>query len=349
MKNLISKNLVWVFSLTFLATIALTGCGKGCGKKEGAGKVEADIFELIPVNSNVLLGMNWEKLQSSPLGDKMKKEIPADVAPMLKNIKGITIGLNAQAMGQDPDFLAIISGSLDPAAVLAQVNEEAKKKGVAVTEEEYQGIKIHSLPKDENLGLAFLEGKGLVGQKSMVKQAIDLSKKQGESVQKNEALMNLVKGVDKSKMLWAVGVVPPNAMPAAGGPGGAGNPLGALSGVEALDLAVDFGNELTVDLGIISGAEEDAKKMETMANSYKTLFGGSLAEKDPALGKILNGLAIGVNGKKLEISLKVDKATVEELSNKAASQGGPGGSPGMMPEPEGKGEAPAAMPMGEES
>lgn len=329
-----------VFS--FIAMIALTGCGKGCLKK-GAKlpKEEKEVLNLIPSGKNILIGLNWQKLQGSPLGDKFKEKIPPEISPLFQDIQTVTLGFTIKGMGQQPDdVVGIVRGKIDPAKFLAELKSQAQKEGTEVTSEDYQGVQIHTSPKDPSLGLAFVGDKAVVGNKSGVKQVIDLSKGQGASVEQDKNLMDLLGAVDTGKMLWAVAIVPEGVVPA-GGAGGPGNPMGALAGIKALDLAMDMGKDLSLDLGIIAGTPEDAKQMETMANSYKTLFGTSLAQKDPNMGKILNNLTIGVEGNRVALGLLVDEATVEELSKKAAGPGAPG-EPEGMDTPEAPQEAPEA-------
>ncbi len=300
-------------------SLALVGCGKGCLKQQAG--LQKQSLELIPADSNVILGMNWKKIEASPLGAKIKEGMPKEVALILSNVDGLILGGNFKGMSKDnADFVAIISGKLDMAAVLAQLTEQAKKDGVSLTNEEYEGIKIYGMPKDANLGIAFVDNQGILGSKNAIKKAIDLAKKKGDSVEKNKDLMELVKGVDKDKMLWAVGSIPPGMIPPSEGAGGPANPLASLSGLKALDLSLDFAENLIIELGVITGGKENAQQMVTMANSYKTLFGTSLAMKDPTLGKVLNGLTIDSKDARMNISLKLDKATVDELAKKAAEK-----------------------------
>jgi len=317
------------------ATLALAGCGKGCGKG-GIGGGEAakkESFELIPVDCNVVFGIDWKKIQASPLGPKMMEGVPADVQPMLKDVDGMVLGMKVQGMERDAkEFVGIVNGKLDSAALLNQLTLQAQKTGTTVQEQVYEGVKIHSTAKEPTFGTAFVSGLAIFGKVDTVKRAIDLSNKKGDSIEKNPVMMDLVKGVDKSKMLWAVASIPEGAIPA----GGAGNPMASLSSVKAVDLAVDYTKELTLDLGIFAATKEDAQQMMTMANSYKTLFGASLASKRPELGKILSSLAIDAKENKVILSLKLDQATVEDLANKAKQSGAGMAAPGTAP----------AMPLG---
>jgi hypothetical protein len=135
-------------------------------------------------------------------------------------------------------------------------------------------------------------------------------------------MMDLINGVDRNKMIWAVSSIPPGMIPAQteGSPTGQGNPMAALSSLKAIDLALDYTDNLLINLGVITGKKEDAQQLTTMANSYKTLFGTSLATKDPTLGKVLVGLTIDAKDERVNLSLKLDKATVEELEKRAAEK-----------------------------
>jgi hypothetical protein len=300
-------------------------------KKEGVASKSA--LELIPVDRNVVVGLDWKKIQASPMGPKLKEGMPPDVASLSQDIDNILIGLNVQGPAQkDPNFVAVISGKLDSNKIMAEVTKQAQKDGVTLATEDYEGVTLHVTPKNPEAAFAFVEDKALVGSKDALKKAIDLSKKKGQSLEGNQAVMNLIKGVDKGKMIWAVGSIPPGMIPASGA-ADPGNPMASLANLKAIDLSLDYADNLVLDLGVFTGSAEDAKQLQTMANSYKTLFGGSLAQKDPSFGKVLTGLTIDAKEDKIILTLKLDKATVEELSKKA---------PGALP-----GGAGAASPMGE--
>lgn len=321
--------------LAVVMTLALTGCGKGCTQKLGGGGGGASkgAMELIPSDRNAVIGLNWKKIDSSPLGPQMKKDMPPEVVPLAQDIEDILVGVQFKGPANgEPNFVAVISGKLDSTKILAEINKQAQKDGVTLTTEDYEGVKLHLTPKDPNVAVAFLDDKAIVGHKDAIKKSIDLSKKKGESIQSNKAVMDLVNSVDKGRMVWAVAAIPPGLIPA--GDSQPGNPMASLSNMKAIDLALDYADNLVLDLGIVTASESDAKQLQTMATSYQSLFGPSLVEKDPSFGKLLSGLTINSKGDRLVLSLKLDKATVEELSKKApaaAFGGAPGGPPAGAP------------------
>ncbi len=340
-------------ALALVAGLSLASCGKGCGKQGAAGKTES--LSLIPADSNVVIGMNWKKLQDSPLGAKMNQGVPAEAQPFLKDIDSIVLGIKVEGAERDAkELVGVVSGKLDSAAMLKQMNDQAAKSGTTVQTEDYEGIKIYSTAKDQGFGVALLDGQAVFGKIETVKKSLDLIKKKGDSLEKNKAMMDLIGGVDKTKMMWAVGTIPEGALPAGGG-GGMANPMSALSTVKAIDLALDYNQNLTLDLGILTGTKDDAQQLMTMANSYKTLFGASLASKSPELGKILGSLSIDAKENKVILTLKIDQATVEDLANKAKAAGAgmpmggmdegapaPGGPDAMAPSAPAAPAAPAA-------
>lgn len=308
-------------ALALVAGLGLAGCGKGCGKMGGAGKQES--LSLIPADSNIVLGMNWKKIQESPLGGKMMEGVPPEAQPFLKDVDNLVLGLTVLGVGGEPkDFVGVISGKLDSAAMVKQMSDQAQKTGATLTNEDYEGVKLYGTTKEPDFAVGMLENQAVFGKKATVKRSLDLVKKKGDSVEKNKAMMDLINSIDKGKMLWAVATIPPGAIPAGEG-GGMGNPMSALSSVKALDLTLDFLQNLNLDLGVITGSKEDAQQMMTMANSYKTLFGGSVASKSPELGKVLGGLSIDAKENKVILTLKLDQATVEDLANKAKQKQGP--------------------------
>ncbi len=328
-------------ALALVAGLGLAGCGKGCGK-QGAGKAES--LSLIPADSNVVVGMNWKKVQESPMGAKLMAGVPAEAQPFLKDVDGLVIGLKVQGMERDAkEFVGIVCGKLDSAAMIKQMGDQAQKTGTTLQTQDYEGVKIYSTAKDAGFGVALLDGQAVFGKIETVKKALDLAKKKGDAIEKNKAVMDLINGVDKGKMLWAVATIPEGVIPAGAGGGGMGNPMGALNSVKALDLALDYNQNLVLDLGVLTGTKEDAQQMMTMANSYKTLFGASVASKSPELGKILGALSIDAKENKVILALKLDQATVEDLAKKA--QAGAAGMPmgGMEP---GAGGPPPGVPAG---
>lgn len=339
---ILRSNKVRFLALALVAGVGFAGCGKGCGKA-GGGKQES--LSLIPADSNVVLGINWKKVQESPMGAKFLEGVPQEAQPFLKDVDNLLLGVKAVPMGGAPkDFVGIVSGKLDTAAMVKQMGDQAQKTGATLTNEEYEGVKIYGTSNEPEFAVAMLDSQAVFGSKDSVKRALDLAKKKGDSVEKNKAVMDLIGGIDKGKMLWAVATIPPGSIPEGAG-GGMGNPLSSLSSVKALDLALDYNQNLTLDLGVITGSKEDAQQMMTMANSYKTLFGGSVASKSPELGKILGGLSIDAKDNKVILALKLDQATVEELAKKAKEKQGAmpmGMDEGAAPAP--AADAPPAAP-----
>lgn len=320
------KNIIFICMLV----VSLSGCGKACGKKLGMAP-EASALKLIPSGQNLLLGLDWKKLQKSPIGEKIQPKIPPEAAPLMKDIESFTLGMKIPGMGQEPkELVGIISGKLDEAKMVAAFNETAQKEGQQVTTEDYDGIKIYSSSKEPTMGIAFVAGNGVMGDKVNIKKVIDLSKGKGDSVEKDKPLMDLLKGVDTGRMLWAAAIVPEGTMP--GGPQAEAGPMGAFANIKAVDLALDISKDLNLDVGLIAGTPEAAQQMQTMANSYKTLFGSSLAAKNPSLGKAFNDLTIGVNGTRVALNLKLDEATVQELSKQAESAAPPAPDAPMAPD-----------------
>lgn len=311
----------YLLILPMLAALAITGCGKGCGKVGESGG-ETKVLKILPAGKNVLIGVDWKELQDSPLSSKFKENVPEQFKPVIKEIDQVTVAFTAQGMGKGPeDAVAVVSGSFDPDKLIAMMKEQAKTEGDELVESDYQGAKLYSSAKEQDVAATFIEKNLIIGKKTAVQQVIDLSRGNGESVEKDQNLMGLLNAVDTKRMLWAVAIVPEGAMGANSEQ--PGNPLGALAGVKALDLALDVSKDLTLDVGIIAGTPEDAKQMETMVNSYKTLFGASLAQQDPSLGKVLNNLNIAVDDKRVALNLKLDEATVTEISKKAGGSSTP--------------------------
>lgn len=304
-----------------LMALSFTACTKACGKKEmadlGGGKVDA--LNYIPQESNLLVKLDWQKFIASPLGQPATEKVPSFAKALIEKIEAVTVGLEVSAdRSKKPTGIAVISASLNEAELQTLMFEGAKKEGKELKTEEYKGKKIFRAGSNDEGGLSMVSnGVILMGQDLELKKAIDLGEEKGKSVKNNKALMDLVVAAQKSRMLWAVASVPAGLIPQSP-QGGAQNPMAALEKMSAVDLGIDYdAAKLNVDLGAKLENEDAAKGLVTTLNSYVTLFGAGLAQKDPNIASLMKSLSIGNKKERLLISLAVEKQVLESLTQKA--------------------------------
>ncbi len=288
-------------------SLSLAACGKGCFQKSGP----RDSFALIPSDTNAVMGMNWKKVQTSPLGPKMLEGMKETRNLLQDKDIDVVIGFKVQGSNQQPVAVGVATGNLEPSAVIDEMKRQAEKASTTLENETYEDTKIYYTAKDPSFGLAMLGNQAIFGTKDVVKRSLDLDKKKGESLLQNKPMMDLVGTIDRNKMLWAVGKVPDGLAPTA--PAGTANPMEALSSVKAFDLTVDYQQDLAIDLGLTTPSEEEAKKIVSVVDGLKMLFGGFMSAQKPELGKFVSTLPMTVKGNKAVLALKLDKATMDKL------------------------------------
>ncbi|MFO1518172.1 MAG: hypothetical protein U1F57_00685 [bacterium] len=333
----------------FLALGLLTSCGKGCGKGGPGGGAKTDALDLIPAGNNFLVSLNFKKLRNAPFFSDAIKDAPAEAKELSQNVDEALVGLTVRGPGQPPGGIMVVSGNLDEKKVVALLEDAAKKQGGEVKKETIDGHTVYLSPKDPNIGLTFLSPNQAVwGQIANLKESMALAAKKGESVRSNKELMELFNKRDANKMLWGAGIVPSTGAPVNAQPG---DPMASLQGIKAFSLGIDYDKELSIDLTANSQDAAQAQNLVNLINSYKTIFGASLAAQEPMWGQVIQGAQIGNQDKSVTISLKLSEALVKQLSQKVQekkNEKAPDGMPGMpdsgMPPPPPAPPSPTSAP-----
>ncbi len=295
--------------LLLLTLLVFAGCEKGCAKKVA----EDEVFRFIPADHNVLLGMNWQKVKASPLAEKIMKDIPPSMKPVLEEINGVVIAMKIEEVNQEGrKFIGVTKGKSNPEKVVAGISKIAEEKGTKLTMEDYQGYKVYSSPLDGNFVLGVVGNQILFGSKEKVQNAIDVSNHKADAILKSQGMMKQLQTVDQNKMIWAVALIPEK--PEAEADKGAA--ARGLSSIKAIDFMLDFDKVFLADLGVLAKSKEDAQQMTAMANSYRALFGSSLGKQNPAVGKLLESLKIENAEDRVKLSIQVDQETLEMISKK---------------------------------
>jgi len=314
-----------------VALMLLSSCGKGCqkGGMGGGGGGKVDPLDVIPASTNLLINLNLKKMQSLPMFADMMKDAPQEAKELSKDVDEAVLALNMRGPAQAPSGLAIVTGNFDEKKVLTLLDEAAKKAGGEVKKEIFEGKTLYISPKDPNIGMAFLApNQAMWGQVSTLKESILLLSKKGENVRSNKELMELYNKRDTKKMLWGVGLIPPGVTP----PAQPGDPLASLQGIKAFSLAIDYDTkDLSLDLTANAQDASQAQSLTNLINSYKTIFGASLATQQPAVGQIIQGAQISNQDKSITLSLKISELVLKQLSQMVADKKGGGGAPMGMP------------------
>ena len=335
------------FMSVFVVIALFTACGKGC-QKSGTSSGQMDPLTLIPASNNLLLGVNWKKLSGTPFFQEAAKDMPVEAKEISKDVNDAVIAISMRGSpAQPPSGLAIVSGNFDEKKIVGLIEEAAKKQGATeVKKETVEGKTVYLSAKDPNIGMVFLSpNQAAWGQVATLKETLALLNKKGASVQSNKELVSLFNKRNANKLLWGAAILP---SPPAGQASQPGDPMAALQSLKDFSIGVDYNNkDLSIDW---SGSTQDATQAQNlvnMVNSYKTIFGATLASQQPALGQVIQGAQIGNQDKSITISLKLNEEVLKQLSQKmnekAPALGATPATPAPMaaPTPTGQAAAPA--------
>jgi hypothetical protein len=293
----------WALILA-LAPLGLLGaCKKGGG---------ASHLALIPANVTVVGGASPARIQESELYKKLAAahvqalkpkadgEMPG-VFDYLQGLQTITFGVGAPT-GKDAPFVVILQGPSDPNALVnSLVAARAAKGKTPLAPVDHKGVKLYTKPGDP-FCVAVLDGKVLGGSIEMVKQAIDLSKGAGQSVETNAALMALVAKTQTSHGLWAAGTVPP-AMQNVGGK------VKVLSASGSLD----FANGVDLDVSMTTPAAADAEKSVADGTKQLAELKGNPMVAAMGMATYLDGIKLAASGADARVTVKLTAQQVNEL------------------------------------
>ncbi|MCP5468204.1 MAG: hypothetical protein H7A32_02930 [Deltaproteobacteria bacterium] len=309
--NFLQKYILVIFSALFLVS-----CGRGClqenaptPKKETVQEKVSD-FELIPKDLNVVAGMNMSKVLSSPIGSKIQDKIPIIAKPFINELDEVSFAWKAKELGRGPEkILGILSGKFDLQKVEERLNEYSKKNQEKYQIEDYKNHKLYYFQEKPAETLSIVAQKVVIGHKDLVMQVVDLSQQEAEqrkanSILSQKDLLKQIKSIDTKKMLWFAAIVPEGK--------NTDDPTNSSS-IQAVDLTMDFPDELHFELGLTTHSESEAKEMESQALSYQILFGKRLAQQDPAFAKAIEGIKIMTDSNRLIISFTLNQEQIKSL------------------------------------
>ncbi|MBM3284562.1 MAG: DUF3352 domain-containing protein [Candidatus Aminicenantes bacterium] len=199
--------------------------------------------------------------------------------------------------------------------------EKMKKEGTEIQESEYNGFTVYQGIQREDekpFSGAFLDDSNIVaGNDTLVRNVIDVYQKKADNILKNAEMAGLIKGMNKSAMVYGAFLVPPGAMQEAA----AQNPmLSTFQSITAVLLSFDYQNKsLLAEIKAQSVDAEKNKQIADALNGFKAL-GAAAASKEPELGELLNRIEIISTPAHVKISASVPEALLETLSQKLKPQ-----------------------------
>jgi len=308
--------------------MAIMACTPGANVKSGAAAGEA-LVKMLPKTATGVVALDIRRLMATEAVTKALQE-PKNKAKLDEFIKmsGIDPAKDITYVGAG--LIGVPTGSADGGAIISLTYDRAKlqalikEKAPQAQEELYEGVTIYSkIDGDEakqTTRAAFLDdGHIVLGSEKGIKGIIDVSKKKAESLAKSAEMTPLLKRVDKSGIFWAAFAVPQELLQK----GIQANPqLKALEGVTGLLLGFDDKvSGVTADIKAVGGTKEQNTNLAQALNGFKAL-GAMAAGQQPAVGELLNGVAITSGADYADISISISHELVDKLGQLARSQAG---------------------------
>ncbi len=294
-----------------IAVLVLSLHAAACGKKKSAESngpsPEITGLAAVPVNAQVLIAADVQRLSDSPIVaravDQLLMRDPTLAAKwgevqasckldLTKQVKRVMLALGPPAAtaptGTGP-VLMIATGSIAEADLTACVRTMVGKGGGALTVKTVGGRSLYQV-KDGNRAMVFAFGRPdtviLGTNEAWVLDALGTGPKAADSPE----LAALLKLADQNAPVWALGKVDERVRQ--GLVGASGGRLKA--GPTAIVASIDPSNGAKVDLGAVMTSTEDAKGLESFANSELKVV--AMLAQIKALGPIVAKVVVSAEG-----------------------------------------------------
>jgi hypothetical protein len=299
--------------LALAAVLAVSSCGKDTGGGSGSSSA-SDLLKLLPREANGIFVVDVTRAMSSALAAKAMEERGEEMEEFtaqtgidpLRDVSAMA-GAIMDPMGhQDAEAALVMRVRYDRDRVLSGVEEQY---GEVVTET-YRDITLVTLPESGGSGemnqLAFLDEETVaIGPPEEARAVIDVFQGRSENVTRNEALMKVVEGIDRSAIFWAGAVISEEAAQELS----EGNSmLKNLSGLRSLVMSIDFKDRmLTADVGLRSDNQEQNTQIADFLMGMKS-FAAMGASDNPGLAEVLRKITItsGPNEVKIAAAIPED-------------------------------------------
>lgn len=321
------KRIVSLSVILLLLGFSFSACGKKGGTAAGSATAES-MLNLLPKETRGVIIVDLHRIMATEAAakalkdeknaEKYQKFIQESGIDPQKDVYFLVVGLSGALSAMDQEGAVVVNLRYNKDILLAKL----KEKSEGLTEEAYSGVTIYKNLEPEEKGRtgvgAFLDESNIViGSESGVKGVIDCYQKKAESVLKNEELGKIMKGVNRSAMVWSAFAIPPEAMKEAAEK----NPMmGSLAGITAVSLTFDYNNKTyQAELKAMGASEEQNKQMADLLTGLKSL-GGAAASQDPAVGELMNKITISSAADNVKISASLPEDLIEKLQKSAQNK-----------------------------
>ncbi len=243
------------------------------------------------------------------------------------------IAVSLSEMEEDAEFVLIATGRFDKEKILSSIREEA-----TIVEDEYQGKILYQITdrhvkdkgeieeeeaevkhkhKKDEVRLSFLDSDIVaISNSDLIKNTVDLYQGKGESIEKNQVLMEVMKEIDQDDMVWGAGVVPEKVKMSAPPE----HPIANVAAtIKSIVFSIDLKKELDVFLKIKSDCQENVKNITDALNGFLALGRMNYAEK-PDYMELLEGILIEGTEDMVSVSMHMSEELLDRLSEEIAKK-----------------------------
>jgi len=318
-----------ITTLTLALVLLLFGiaaCKKAGPPAAGSATAEG-MLSMIPKSAQGVVVLDVRAGLNTTVIDKMLKEgegtqkylefVKETGLDPQKDIYYAVIGMMGTEGLNNASPAVIVNVKYDKDKLLAKLKEKATN----VTEEVYEGLTIYTVPEaDEKKPMSgvFYDNSNIIfGEAKDVKAVIDVVKKGGESILKNEVLAALLKTADKSAMVWAAIAFPPDMMKSVA----AQNPMASsLENMTSLLVALNYKNKaLQIEIKGMGGDAEKNKQTADALNGFKAL-GAMVSAEKPEIGELVNKIEVTSSAAFVKIAANLPEELLTKLSATAQEQ-----------------------------
>jgi hypothetical protein len=324
MKKFIAVSLSFLFVLFFLASCTT----KPAAPKAGSAKAE-DMLSLLPKEAMGVIVIDVNSIMKTEAADKAIKEnkdyqkyqefVQKTGLDPQKDVYFFVGAMLGDFSQKSEDGVGLINLKYNKEKLLAAVQKDRGE----LAKTEYNGFTIYQAAQTgekKPFSGAFLDDSNIIiGTDYAVKKVIDVYQKKAENILKNETILVLMKGMNKSAMVWGGFVIPPEAMKQASSQ----NPmLGAFSEIKSIIMSFDYRNKnILAEIKAMSPDPEKNKQMAAALNGFKALGAGAAA-KEPLLGELLNKIEISSEADHVKINASLPEELLRSLSEKVKVEKG---------------------------
>ena len=305
------KRKLFTIFIISLILIFSTYCKKAVKGKE-------EILRMLPKESAGIVFLNVEKISNTKFFKKLtstnREKIEKWGIDPEKDIHFVGIAISGKIMPEKSAAgLIIMNVNYKKDLILSNF----KKQGLNIREEKYKNVSMISGidKKNKNLRMAFISDNILgIGNKELLKRAIDLKAGKGENILKNSQLMSLVKDLNQESFLWGASLIPRKGIKGMLEK----NPQAKIfESINAVSFFMDYNNAgYQGELNLHSDDETKNKQMADFLNGIKAMISMGKSQ-DPEFQELLNSIEISPESTRVKIAVTLSEDLIMKLKEKS--------------------------------